>query len=393
VRRRYRVALTGGALASAVMCVALLTALSSASEGPIGASLERLAAAVYSLEHRVRVRLSGAGRGRHLAWFEPYRTTPERLRHPDVVLLGAYDSNLPAEPGSIIRLERSIETTFPLVHIYTAWGDKAEHRFPVRLATMIWSLGSVPVVTWEPWLSVFDNARHPHLPLREQRDRHGLAAVARGDYDFYVDAWAADVASFGHPLFVRFAHEMNDPYRYPWGPQNNTLEQFVAAWRHVVERFRRAGVHNVLWIWSPHVAYEYWDMYYPGSEYVDWVATGVLNYGPIARWSEWWTFEEIFGRKYPRLAEFGKPVMIAEFGSLAVGGDRAGWYRDALADLPTRLPAVKALLLFNATDDQTVTLQTLDWTVVTDPAAAGAIRDAIRPWDPGRRQREAGRLR
>lgn len=382
MRLAYRLALSGAALASAVIVVALLTTLSSASEGPIGATLERLAAAVTSLEHRVRVRLSGAGRSRQLAWLEPYRSNPERLRRPEVLLLGAYDDQLPADTRRLVRLEDSIGTTFPLVHIYTAWGDQPEHRFPVRLATMIWTLGSVPVITWEPWLSTFENARHPHLPLREQRDWEGLKAVAAGDYDFYIDAWGTAAASFGHPLFVRFAHEMNDPYRYPWGPQNNTKEQFIAAWRHVVERLKRAGAHNVVWIWSPHLAYEYWDLYYPGDDYVDWTASGALNYGPIARWSEWWTFDDIFGRKYPRLAQFGKPVMIAEFGTLRVGGDRATWYREALTDLPRRLPAVHALLFFHATNDHTVTLQTVDWSFLSDEAVADAIRDAIRPWDP-----------
>ena len=155
-----------------------------------------------------------------------------------------------------MQLERTLDTTFPFIQIYTAWGDRPEHAFPLRTLTMIRTLGSMAVVTWEPWLEVFDNARHPSLPLREARDRGGLAAIARGDYDFYVDRWAADAARFGQPFFLRFAHEMNDPYRYPWGPQNNTKEEFIAAWRHVVERFREAGALNVIWVWSPHIAYE-----------------------------------------------------------------------------------------------------------------------------------------
>jgi beta-mannanase len=201
--------------------------------------------------------------------------------------------------------------------------------------------------------------------------------VARGDYDFYIDAWAAGAARFRKPFFVRFAHEMNDPYRYPWGPQNNTKEEYVAAWRHVVDRFRRAGATNVLWVWSPHVAYEYWDLYYPGDAYVDWVATGVLNFGPIAQWSRWWTFGEIFGTKYPRLASFGKPVMIAELGSLAVGGDRAAWYRDALQSIPRGYPAVRAIVFFNVRDDQTVTYQKVDWTITGDSVVASAVRSAL----------------
>lgn len=385
MRRGSRVLLTAAALLAALAFIAMLTSLSSASEGPLGAMLERLSAAVEAIEHSVRVRLSGAGRTRQLTWFEPYRSDGDRLRHPSDVLLGAYDSRLPGTAEGVVQLERTLDTTFPLMQAYIAWGDKPEHAFPLRSLTMMWTLGSVAVVTWEPWLAVFDNVRHPLLPLRDERDRGGLGAVARGDYDFYVDAWAAEAVRFGRPFFLRFAHEMNDPYRYPWGPQHNTKEEFIAAWRHVVERFRTAGAHNVIWVWSPHVAYEWWELYYPGDEYVDWVGTGVLNYGPIAQWSRWWTFEEIFGTKYRKLAGIGKPVMIAELGSLRVGGDRAAWYRDALVDLPSRHPAVKAILFFNASDDQTVTLQKVEWSFRQDPEVAAGIRDALAPWAPGKR--------
>ena len=121
--------------------------------------------------------------------------------------------------------------------------------------------------------------------------------------------------------------------------------------------------------------------HYPGDEFVDWVATGALNFGAVGQqWSQWWSFREIFGVKYPRLASFGKPVMVAEFGSLAVGGDRSAWYRDALTNLPAEYPGVKALLFFHATNDQTVTYQKLDWSVASDPDLARTIAAAINPW-------------
>ncbi|HVL68142.1 MAG TPA: glycosyl hydrolase [Vicinamibacterales bacterium] len=383
MRRRYRVALAVASFAAAVVVVLGLTRLAPATQGPLSGLLDRAAAAVDELEHRMRVRLSGAGRGRSLAWFEPYRASVDRLRRPEDVLLGAYDNRLPGSAEGIVELERALDTTFPLVQIYTAWGDEPEHQFPLRALTMIWTMGSVPVVTWEPWLSVFDS-RRASLPPPGGRDRGGLGAIARGDYDFYVDEWAREAARFGRPFFLRFAHEMNDPYRYPWGPQNNSKEEFVAAWQHVAQRFRRAGAHNVLWVWSPHVAYEYWELWYPGDQDVDWIATTTLNYGPVAQWSRWWTFEDIFETKYPRLEAFGKPVMIAELGSLAVGGDRSEWYKDALTDLPARLPAVKAVLFFNVAHDQTVTMQKVDWTLDADPHVAAAVRQAIAPWAPGR---------
>ena len=377
MRRRFRIAMVTAFTACAAAAVVGLSAIGNASQGPLSAALGWVGAATASIEHSIRDRLGGPPRRETLRWLEPYRTSAERLRKPDVVLLGAYDGGVPRTLDGILALEARLGAPLPLMQVYSAWGDKPDQQFPVGLLTAIEGLGSIPVVTWEPWLGDFESVRHPGIPLRDKRDLHGLAAVARGDYDFYVDAWAAEVARFGKPILVRFAHEMNDPYRYPWGPQNNTKEEYIAAWRHVVDRFRRAGTSNVVWVWSPHVAYDYWDLYYPGDAYVDWVATGVLNFGPIAQWSRWWTFAEIFGAKYPRLASFGKPIMIAELGSLAVGGDRERWYRDAFESIPAQYPAVKAVLFFHAHDDQTVTYQKVDWTVVGDSTLASAIRQSL----------------
>ena len=382
MRRHHRLAVVATALASFAGGVWLLTSFSDRSEGPLASMLERMGNAVGSLERRLREEAGGRERSQGLRWLEPYRKDPSKLRHPAVMLFGAYDGGIPGTLAGIERLEEGLETTLPLIQIYTAWGDKPDQQFPLVLAHAIAGVGSIPLITWEPWLSDFENQRHPHIALRDVRERHGMAAVARGDYDFYVDAWAAEAARFRGPILLRFGHEMNDAYRYPWGPQNNTKEEYIAAWRHVVERFRAASATNVLWVWSPHVAYEYWDLYYPGDEYVDWVATGALNFGPISQWSRWWTFAEIFGKKYPKLASFGKPVMVAEFGSLAVGGDRTAWYREALSDLRTRYPQVAALLFFNVAEDQTVTYQKVDWTFLGDTAVTGVVANAIRALGP-----------
>lgn len=382
MRSARRLAFVLVALVSAAVAVMVLTQLGTESEGPLARVLDTIGNGVTHVEHAIRERLTGGSpRVRALKWFEPYWTDPARLRRPDRVLLGAYAGDATSSFDSVFSLERSLETTLPLIQIYVAWGDKPQEQFPDRLATAIRDVGSVPVITWEPWLTDFENTRHAGLPLRNARDRHGLAAVARGDYDFYIDRWAADAARFGKPVLLRFGHEMNDPYRYPWGPQNNTKEEYIAAWRHVHERFAQAGARNVLWVWSPHVAYRWWETYYPGPDVVDWVATGVLNFGDVGQqWSRWWSFDQIFGRQYSLLASFGKPVMIAEFGSLAVGGDRAAWYRAALTNLPSRYPAVRALLFFEVSDDQTVTYQKVDWSVASDPEIASIIAGALHGW-------------
>jgi hypothetical protein len=75
--------------------------------------------------------------------------------------------------------------------------------------------------------------------------------------------------------------------------------------------------------------------------------------------------------------------MIAEFGSLAVGGDRAEWYRQALDSLPQRYPAVRAVVFFQVRGDQTVTYQKVDWTFADDTAVVAAVRRSL-GWAPGR---------
>jgi hypothetical protein len=382
MRRRTRVLL---ALASALLALGLsagLVLLGERTHGPVTATLERASRALARLEASFAERLRGPGRRAELAWFAPYREDSRQLANPDTVLLGAYQEEIPGSLEGLLELERELGITLPLIHAYVAWGDAQDQQFPHRFLEAVNVLGSVGVVTWEPWLAAFESRLHPHLPLRTERDRGGLAAVAEGAYDDYVDRWAREAAAHGRPILLRFAHEMNDPYRYPWGPQNNHPFDFIAAWRHVVGRFRAAGADNVLWVWSPHVAYEGYEWFYPGDEHVDWVATGALNYGTVARWSEWWWFSEIFGDRYAGIAAFGKPVMVAELGSLAVGGDRATWYRRALADLPARYPALAAVLFFEVSRDATVTYQALDWSLSGQADLVATVRDAIREWGP-----------
>jgi hypothetical protein len=378
MRARQRILVVIAILAGAVIGGSGLMVASIGGNGPLGSLFERSASNVGAIEHAIRRRIIGSGRSDALAWFERSRDSVAYLKSPTRILFGAYDGAIPQTLDGVVNLERSFGTTFPLIHFYAAWGDKPEEQFPLQVTTAIWDLGSVPVVTWEPWLDDFENAEHAAIPLKGKRDLHGMQAIANGRYDFYIDAWARDAARFRHPLFLRFAHEMNDPYRYPWGPQNNSKEEYIAAWQHVVGRFRAAGAKNVIWVWAPHVAYEYWNLYYPGDAYVDWVATGALNYGPIAYWSKWWRFDEIFGERYPLMASFGKPVMIAEFGSLNVGGDRAEWYGSAMSQIASTEPAVKAVLFFNKKDDQTVTSQRIDWTVDGDSLLVKTISAGIR---------------
>ncbi|HUF69600.1 MAG TPA: glycosyl hydrolase [Longimicrobiales bacterium] len=376
-----RILVVSVALAAATGATVLLTYAGGHSQGPVAAILSRVGAGIGGAETAIVHMLRGNGRADDLSWLAPYHRDGGLLHETPALLVGAYDDGMPSTLEGVIELERSTGMTFPLLHLYTAWGDRPDQQFPLRIVRAIRDLGSIPVITWEPWLNDFDSKLRSHLPLPDDRARPGLLDVARGDYDFYIDRWAAAAAGYGETLFVRFGHEMNDPYRYPWGPQDREPNEFIGAWRHVVERFRAAGASNVLWVWSPHIAYDGYWQYYPGNDFVDWIATGVLNYGTVAQWSQWWTFDEIFERHYTDLAGAGKPLMIAEFGTLSAGGQRDEWYRRALTNLPDRMPAVRALLFFHAAGDATVTYQSLDWTITGDTALVEVVRDALAQWE------------
>lgn len=108
------------------------------------------------------------------------------------------------------------------------------------------------------------------------------------------------------------------------------------------------------------------DNYYPGDDQVDWIGVGVLNYGTVASWSQWWSFKEIFGNYYPELSKYGKPIVISEFGCLKVGGDRNKWFEEAFDLLERDYTQVRGVMLFNNSSDITTTNKALDWQVQND---------------------------
>jgi hypothetical protein len=317
-------------------------------------------------------------RSAQLKWLDSYRYSAAQLTGIDRVLLGAYDDNTAESFETVVALEDSLETKLPIISIYTAWGSRSNQVFPMLRAQAIHDLGSIPMITWEPWLDDFDPGQYP--ANAENRNKGGMKAVAEGKYDAYIDKWALDARKLGVAFFLRLGHEMNDPYRYPWGPQNNKPDEYIAAWRHVVERFRAQGATNAIWVWSPHPAYLTYEDFYPGADYVDWVGTTGINYGTVATWSQWWSFDAIVGKFYRKVAEYNKPVMICEFGSLSVGGDRPAWYSEALTDLPRRYPLVKALVFYHNGNDQTTTYKQLDWTFRTDLPVVRVVKKSTTGW-------------
>ena len=321
--------------------------------------------------------LTSVRQGARRDYLEPMKPILEStaaLKNPQKILFGAYDGGFPNDTSGFVKLESALRYRFPIISFYSAWGDKPDEQFPLRMVQTIDRLGSVPMITWEPWVTDFDERRRTNLPPAAEREYASLAAIAKGEYDFYVSPWAEAAASFGKPIFLRFAHEMNDPYRYPWGPQNgNRPDDFIAAWRRVHDIFQKKGATNVIWVWSPHISMPWFEYYYPGDHVVDWVGLGILNYGTVASWSRWWSLHQILDKSYPTLAKFNKPMMIAELGTLAQGGDTLVWYQQAFYQLEHTYGRIRAVIFFNQPQDVTMSTSPLNWTVTQNPRATDFV--------------------
>lgn len=342
--------------------------------------MSRIAQAFSDRQGRAIRSARQASRADYLEPMSPMLHSVGALRNPTSMLFGIYDGGFPDTFAGMEDLESRLNYKFPIVSFYSAWGDKPTQQFPLRMVETISRMGSVPMITWEPWVVDFDPRVRTNLPSLQEREYGSLAAIARGQYDFYLVPWARAAAMYKKPLLIRFAHEMNDPYRYPWGPQNgNRPEDFIAAWKHVHLIFQKMGATNVLWVWSPHVSMPWFEYYYPGPEYVDWIGTGVLNYGTIASWSRWWSFHQILEKAYPKLLGLKKPIMICEFGTIEQGGDVAEWYRQAFYHLShTYNRGVRAVVFFNQPADATISPEyPLNWSVTQNVKATEVVSKEI----------------
>lgn len=198
--------------------------------------------------------------------------------------------------------------------------------------------GRLPLISWQSWGG------------KDSGISYDLADIATGTYDAYIDAFAKDVvaACGDRPVLVRFDHEMEmrPSYGYPWTPWQGRPDEYVAAWRHVVERVRsQQGGEHLYWLWSPNRADEYILPYYPGNDVVDYV--GVTLNHPTVTGTVYESFQAFYEPNKLALEQFNKPIIIGEaaynFQSMST---YEPWVRGAFAYV-AQDPRLVAVVWFN----------------------------------------------
>ena len=227
------------------------------------------------------------------------------------------------------------------------------------------SRGAVVLLTWEPWA----------WGAGTSQPAYSLDRITAGDFDPYLRQWGQALATWGHPVMLRFGHEMNGNW-YPWSEQlnGNGAGDYVAAWRHVHDVVTSTGASNVTWVWNPNVPY--WgstplDALYPGASYVDAVALDGYNWGTSASWSSWVSPSQLFGDGLAQLRTLapGKQILIGETSSAEQGGSKAEWTSSLVGYLAAQ-GDVTALTWFHFNKET-------DWRINSSQAAADALRSAL----------------
>jgi hypothetical protein len=210
--------------------------------------------------------------------------------------LGVYADGVPASINGINQFAVATGQQPNIALYYSGWDE----QFQLSFAQQAYDDGATPAVQIEPY-------------------GVSLAAIAAGQQDKYLTRYARQVAAFGHPVIIGFAHEPDGTW-YPWGAGQVSPQTWVAAWQHVVGVFRQAGAGNVIWLWTVNGRGAYAARvarWWPGAAYVTWIGIDGYYTGPGD------DFGSVFGPALTATAGLAKPVLIAE---TAVGpgtGDQA----------------------------------------------------------------------
>ena len=232
------------------------------------------------------------------------------------------------------------------------------------------------MVSWEPWKPVpVEQGDAQSYPQRGYRNRD----ILHGAQDLYIRRFARSVATFPGVVYLRYAHEMNGTW-YPWSYEPR---MYVLAWRRLVRVFQSVGARNVRFVWSPNPNLyegkrpwlEHLRLYWPGSRWVDYVGSTMINFGGLRR--RRYTIARFAPRFEILHREFRKPMMLTETSTESTG--RVEWLR-GLRQMLRRMPWIRSVEWSQLKSRGQAHMKgsgQLGWNVQTDPAAAAVVRGII----------------
>ncbi len=264
---------------------------------------------------------------------------------PDSMLKwGLFEPKAPDDFTQMTYLETAMEYQFPILLNYSNFENKYKHpNLEYRLQ------------------NAYKNNKTLELTLQTSWTNAGAGNmvydVLNGEYDEFLKNYAKTVSDFDHPVLFRLGNEMNGDW-CPYSSYNTAKDTviFKEFYKYVHQIFADAGADNVIWIWNPNGKsfpdFEWNDevMYYPGDEYVDIVGLTAYNTGTYYSDETWMEFAELYDPIYAKAtALYSQPLMITEFASSSVGGDKNQWIRNMFAHMES-YPSIKVAVWWNGCD-------------------------------------------
>lgn len=179
-----------------------------------------------------------------------------------------------------------------------------------------WGVSEFKGIT-EPYRNVTGNTQHhqmiidefPNTVIHSAMWMVGKWDIAKntgnGAYDKVIKQFSAWATAANRPIYLRIGYEFDGPH--------NELEpdEYVKAYKHIVDLIRAEGANNIAFVWHSYASKPYKDYplssWYPGDDYVDWVAISVFGHAYNGR-----DFGSYCENVLNFAKQYKKPVMIAE---------------------------------------------------------------------------------
>ena len=164
----------------------------------------------------------------------------------------------------------------------------------------------------------------PHLAIglfiAENQNPNGLKQIADGELDAEIDHLARFMTSVKGQVLLRIGYEFDGA----WNVGQGDTKRYIAAYQHIVDRINNSGATNVQFVWQTGASiiddlieqsHENIAEWYPGDEYVDWVAVSwFLNpdEAPTVGGYEPHSSRQLADEALALARQYKKPLLIAE---------------------------------------------------------------------------------
>lgn len=298
----------------------------------------------------------------------------EKYFSPDAPLhWGIFEPSYAAfEYGKLKELEADLGTTFRMVIQYMdiTRSDPDEHIAPILYQAV--AEGRSVELTFQT--------------INPMEGPNQVYEIINGKHDAYLKRLSEVIRESGATVLLRIGNEMNGDWcQYSPVLLSRDPDMFVAFYRYLVDFFERDGASKqMLYVWNPNSESfpDYrWNnphLTWPGNRYVDLVGLTAYNTGTYYGFEKWLTFDELYRKPYEEYkAMYKQPLMITEFASSSVGGDKEAWIRDMLHRLETDYKDIKVAIWWNHADYDPKDLQTISrpYFINQPEEAANAFRE------------------